>query len=236
MTADSLLTPTAEAALTRAFILGTPGGLRVAVKECLGIEGLPTRAGSAAFEDAPPEQTHSAVVSALLSSGCQIIGTANMHELAFGMTGANGHTGTPLNPRWPDRIPGGSSSGSASLVAQGKVDFAVGTDTGGSVRQPACCCGVYGLKPTFGRLSRRGAVPVGSSLDCIGPFAATATMLTRAMAAMDPGFTPRGPFATSLPRSCCFRRAKMLRSKIACSSSRSRARRSISSRSITCGI
>jgi amidase len=177
-----------DAAMTVSLDLGTPGGPRVAVKECLAIEGLPTRAGSAALENAPPALAHSDVVQSLLESGCHIVGRANMHELAYGMTGANGHTGTPQNPRWPDRIPGGSSSGSAVLVAQGAVDFAVGTDTGGSIRQPAGCCGIFGLKPTFGRISRRGATPVASSLDSIGPFAATAAMLTRAMTLMDPSF------------------------------------------------
>ncbi|WP_240453861.1 amidase [Chachezhania antarctica] len=175
--------------MTRSLDLGTPGGLTVAVKECLAIEGLPTRAGSAAFEDAPAATAHATVVTQLISSGCHLTGRANMHELAFGMTGANAHCGTPLNPNWPDRIPGGSSSGSAVLVAAGEVEFAVGTDTGGSVRQPAACCGVYGLKPTFGRISRAGALPVGSSLDCIGPFARNTEMLARAMEAMDPTFT-----------------------------------------------
>ncbi|MBT9386491.1 amidase [Pseudooceanicola sp. CBS1P-1] len=176
--------------MTRVLDLGTPGGLRVAVKECLAIAGLPIRAGSAAFENAPPALTHADVVQSVLKAGCHVIGQANMHELAFGMTGANAHTGTPENPLWPDRIPGGSSSGCAALVASGAVDFAIGTDTGGSVRQPACCCGTYGLKPTYGRISRAGALPVASSIDCIGPLAASAPMLTRAMAAMDPGFAP----------------------------------------------
>ncbi|KAA2313997.1 amidase [Pseudooceanicola sediminis] len=174
--------------MTVSLDLGTSGGPRVAVKECLAIEGLPTRAGSAALADAPPALAHAQVVQTLLDTGCQIVGRANMHELAYGMTGANAHTGTPQNPRWPDRIPGGSSSGSAVLVAQGAVDFAVGTDTGGSIRQPAGCCGVFGLKPTFGRISRAGATPVASTLDSIGPFAATAPMLTRAMSLMDPTF------------------------------------------------
>ncbi|QPM90333.1 amidase [Pseudooceanicola algae] len=190
MPAESPTPPDATAALTRALDLGTPGGARVAVKECLAVAGLPTRAGSAAFEDAPPATDHAAVVQALLDSGAQIIGLANMHELAYGMTGANAHTGTPQNPLWPDRIPGGSSSGSAVLVAQGSVDFAIGTDTGGSIRQPACCCGVFGLKPSFARISRAGALPVGSSLDCIGPFAQNMAMLTRAMQMLDPDFAP----------------------------------------------
>lgn len=189
MTQDPLI-PSAAAAMTLALDLGRASGPTVAVKECLAIAGLPTRSGCAAFEHAPPAEVNADAVQALLDAGCHITGRANMHELAFGMTGANAHTGTPENPGWPDRIPGGSSSGSAALVAAGTVDFAVGTDTGGSIRQPAACCGIYGFKPTFGRISRAGALPVGSSLDCIGPFARSAEMITRAMAALDPTFTP----------------------------------------------
>jgi amidase len=146
----------------------------------LGVAGEVTRCGSAAFADTPVETTHSAVVDLLLAKGVQIIGHVTMHELAFGVTGVNAFAGTALNPNWPDRIPGGSSSGSASAVAAGLCDFSIGTDTGGSIRQPACCCGVYGLKPTFGAIDRRGAVPRSSSLDVIGPFAATAVMLEQA--------------------------------------------------------
>lgn len=182
--------------MTRALSLGGDG-LRVAVKECIGIEGLVTRCGSPAFAGDAPQAAHAAVVEALIASDCAIVGTANMHELAFGVTGINSYLGTPVNPRWPERIPGGSSSGPAVLVAAGRCDFTVGTDTGGSVRMPACCCGVFGMKPTFGRIDRRGAIPAQSSLDCIGPFAASAEMLTRAMECMDQGFARQaseGPF------------------------------------------
>ncbi|CBS89165.1 amidase [Azospirillum lipoferum] len=170
--------------------LGAPGGLTVAVKDCLDIAGFPTRCGSAAFDQAPAASRHAAVVDALLAAGCRIVGKTTMHELAYGMTGINARFGTPVNPGWPELIPGGSSSGSAVAVAAGLVDFAVGTDTGGSVRQPAACCGVFGMKPTFGRIDRRGASPADSSLDCIGPLARSIGMLERAMVAMDPGFLP----------------------------------------------
>lgn len=175
--------------LTNALSIGSDGP-RVMVKECLGIAGLPTRCGSAAFADAPAETQHSAIVLRLLEQGAQITGTVTMHELAFGVSGVNAFAGTAPNPAWPDRIPGGSSSGSAAAVAAGLCEFAVGTDTGGSIRQPACCCGVFGLKPTFGAISRAGAVPRGSSLDVIGPFAASAAMLTKAAQMMIEGFTP----------------------------------------------
>jgi amidase len=138
---------------------------------------------------------NSAVVQALLDSGCRIVGKTNMHELAYGVTGINAWTGTPRNPRYPDRVPGGSSSGSAVAVAAGHVDFAIGTDTGGSIRVPAACCGIYGFKPTYGRISRTGAVPIISTLDCIGPFARDLAMIERAMALMDLTFVAKPNFA-----------------------------------------
>jgi amidase len=164
--------------------------LKVAVKDCIDIAGMPTKGGSAALDDAPPAEHHAQVVEALLSAGCQIVGKANMHELAYGVTGINAWTGSPVNPHFPDRVPGGSSSGSAVAVAEGLVDFSVGTDTGGSIRTPAASCGVFGLKPTFGRVSREGAWPGESSLDCIGPFARSMAMIETAMAILAPGYEP----------------------------------------------
>jgi hypothetical protein len=148
----------ADAIIIQAMSLGGDG-LRVAVKDSLDIAGYPTRGGSAALADAPPAARHADVVQAVLDAGCRIIGKANMHELAYGVTGVNRWTGTPANPLHPGHIPGGSSSGSAAAVAAGLCDFALGTDTGGSIRTPAACCGVFGLKPTFGRVSRQGAWP-----------------------------------------------------------------------------
>ncbi|KWF08185.1 amidase [Burkholderia pseudomultivorans] len=169
------------------FTLGGPGPT-IAIKDTIDIAGHPTRAASRALADAPPAAQHADVVRLLLDAGWQIAGKANMHELAFGMTGINDYTGTPVNPQDASRIPGGSSSGSASLVGLGAVDAALGTDTGGSIRGPAACCGVFGLKPTFGRVSRRGVAPAVSSLDCVGPFARDARTLAAAMAAIAPGF------------------------------------------------
>jgi amidase len=165
--------------------------LRVGIKDSLDIAGYPTRAGSAVFAAARPALRNAAVVQALLDGGCRIVGKTNMHELAYGVTGINAWTGTPLNPRYPDRVPGGSSSGSAVAVAAEHVDFAIGTDTGGSIRVPAACCGIYGFKPTYGRISRSGAVPMISTLDCIGPFARDLAMIERAMALMDATFVPK---------------------------------------------
>lgn len=169
------------------FSLGGDGPT-VIVKDCLDIAGHVTGCGSPAFANAAPASTHADVVESLLAHGCHIIGKANMHELAFGMTGVNQHYGTPINPRWPALIPGGSSSGSAVAVAAGLCDFAIGTDTGGSIRLPAICCGIYGLKPSFGRISRRGAIPAHSSLDCIGVLARSMAWLNRAMTAIDSSF------------------------------------------------
>ncbi|VWC57028.1 Glu-tRNA amidotransferase [Burkholderia lata] len=169
------------------FTLGGPGPT-IAIKDTIDIAGHPTRAASRALADAPPAEQHADVVRLLLDAGWRIAGKANMHELAFGMTGINDYTGTPVNPQDETRIPGGSSSGSASLVGLGAVDAALGTDTGGSIRGPAACCGVAGLKPTFGRVSRCGVAPAETTLDCVGPFARDIRTLAAVMAAIAPGF------------------------------------------------
>lgn len=163
-------------------------GPTILIKDCIDIAGMATRAGSAALAGAAPALQHADVVAALLDAGWHIVGKANMHELAFGMSGINRWAGTPLNPQDASLIPGGSSSGSAAAVGSGLADAAIGSDTGGSIRVPAACCGVLGLKPSFGRVSRRGAYPRHSSLDCIGPLARDMGVLTRVMAAIAPGF------------------------------------------------
>lgn len=160
----------------------------IAIKDSIDIAGYPTTAASRALADAPPAPRHATVVQRLLDAGWRITGKANMHELAFGMTGINDFSGTPVNPQDPTRIPGGSSSGSASAVGLGLVDAALGTDTGGSVRCPAACCGVIGLKPTFARVSREGVAPRDTSLDCVGPFARQMRTVIDVMLAIDPSF------------------------------------------------
>jgi amidase len=179
--------PSDRAVFVQRFELGG-NGPRVGIKDSIDVAGYPTWAGSAALADAPPAGRHAAVVAALLEAGCRIVGKTNLHELAFGVTGINHWTGTPVNPRMPDRIPGGSSSGSAVAVAARLVDFAIGTDTGGSIRIPAACCGVYGIKPSFGRISRAGLTPAVSTLDCVGPFAADLELLERALQWIDPSY------------------------------------------------
>ncbi|HEY2275738.1 MAG TPA: amidase, partial [Steroidobacteraceae bacterium] len=166
-------------------------GPRVGVKDSIDVAGFPTRMASACLADAPPAVRHAAVVQLLLDGGCRIVGKTNLHELAFGLTGINRWTGTPVNPRSPARVPGGSSSGSAVAVAAGLVEFALGNDTGGSIRLPAACCGVVGLKPSYGRVSRTGVHPERSSLDCVGPLAREVSTIERAMAMIDATFRPQ---------------------------------------------
>ncbi|MFG6091002.1 amidase [Enterobacter soli] len=165
---------------TEQFILGE-GDLRFAVKDTLDIAGYRTQAGCPALATSPVARSHARVVSQLLENRCVVTGKTTLHELAFGVTGINPRCGTPVNPRFPALIPGGSSSGSAAVVASGEVDFSLGTDTGGSVRMPAACCGVMGLKPGYGVLSRQGVMPAESSLDCVGVFTRDAAVLRQVM-------------------------------------------------------
>lgn len=164
------------------------GALKVMVKDSIDIQGFKTMAGSKALMQNQAAPVNAEVVDRILAADCQIIAKTNLHELAFGITGINHTFGTPLNPKYPELIPGGSSSGSAAAVAAGLADFSLGTDTGGSIRMPAACCGVYGLKPTFGRVSRAGVHPASSSLDCVGPFANSVEMIESAMHIIDPSF------------------------------------------------
>lgn len=173
-------------------------GPSVMVKDTIDIAGYSTRASSQALADAPAAREHAQVVQAVLDAGCRITGKTSLHELAFGTTGLNAWTGTAANPRYPGYIPGGSSSGSAAAVAAGLCDFALGTDTGGSVRIPAACCGVFGLKPTFGRVSRQGVMPARSTLDCVGPLARDMDSLIAAMHVIDPSFN-----AAAVPENLC---------------------------------
>ncbi|AEA60189.1 amidase [Burkholderia gladioli] len=161
-----------------------PDSPTIAIKDTIDIAGLPTTGASRALADAAPAASHATVVQRLLDADWRIVGKANMHELAFGMTGINDYTGTPENPQDGTRIPGGSSSGSAAAVGLHLADAALGTDTGGSIRGPAACCGVIGLKPSFGRVSRDGVAPVDTTLDCIGPFSRDMGTLVAAMAAI----------------------------------------------------
>ncbi|MCP1116859.1 amidase [Robbsia andropogonis] len=165
-----------------------PNGLSIVVKDTIDIAGMRTVAGSRALAEVAPATRHADVVTRLLDRGWTITGKANMHELAFGMTGINAFTGTATNPQDPARVPGGSSSGSAAAVGAGLANASLGTDTGGSIRGPAACCGVIGLKPTFGRVSRVGVAPDYTTLDCVGPFARDMDIIERVMQALTDDF------------------------------------------------
>jgi amidase len=159
---------------------GALAGLTFAVKDLIDVTGWPTGAGNPDWERAHPVPSRSAwVVERLLDSGASIIGKTATDEVSLGILGENPFTGTPLNPAAPDRVPGGSSSGSASVVAGGLCDFALGTDTGGSVRVPASFCGLFGIRPTHGRLDFRGITVQAPSSDTVGWFARDAATFAR---------------------------------------------------------
>ena len=149
-----------------------------AVKNLFDVSGHRTLAGASLFSDRTPAQQDAWAVSQLSASGGLLSGMLNMDAYAYGFTTENSHYGATRNPHDLTRIAGGSSGGSAAAVAAGLVHFSLGTDTNGSIRVPASLCGIFGLKPTFGRLSRHGSHPFVASLDHIGPFARRVSDLT----------------------------------------------------------
>ena len=166
-----------------------PPGPVVAVKDLIDVEGSVTTAGCRAVADrgvaAPADAT---CVAAVRRNGGRLAGKVNLHELAYGVSGINPWFGTPANPADEGRVPGGSSSGSAVAVAIGEADVALGSDTGGSVRIPAACCGVVGLKTTHGRVPLEGVWPLAPSFDTIGPLAADVAGVVAGMALLEGGF------------------------------------------------
>lgn len=146
-------------------------GVPFAVKNLFDIEGLSTLAGSKIERDSPPAKADATLVQRLEAAGAVLVGALNMDEYAYGFTTENSHVGPVRNPHDLTRIAGGSSGGSGAAVAAGQVPLTLGSDTNGSIRVPASLCGVFGLKPTFGRLPRTGSYPFVSSLDHLGPFA-----------------------------------------------------------------
>ncbi len=150
---------------------GPLAGVPFAVKNLFDVEGLPTRAGSAINRERAPAARDAALVRRLEEAGAILVGALNMGEYAYDFTGENRHDGPSRNPHDTTRMSGGSSGGSGSAVAGGLVPLALGSDTNGSIRVPASLCGLFGLKPTFGRLPRTGSFPFVSSLDHLGPLA-----------------------------------------------------------------
>ena len=158
---------------------GSLSGLSFATKANYDIAGFVTANGSPHWEASHGPATSTAPsIKQLLAAGANLVGTVVCDELCFSINGENAHYGTPLNPRAPGRIPGGSSSGSGSVVACNLSDFALGSDTSGSVRLPASYCGVFGLRGTHDLVPTNGMVPLARSFDAIGWFANTPEILT----------------------------------------------------------
>jgi aspartyl-tRNA(Asn)/glutamyl-tRNA(Gln) amidotransferase subunit A len=161
-----------DAAAGRGDPLGPLAGIPVGIKDVIAIEGMPATAGSRILEGYRPPYTATAV-RRLKEAGAVVLGKLNCDEFAMGSSNENSAYGAVRNPLAPDRVPGGSSGGSAAAVAAEMAAATLGTDTGGSIRQPASFCGVVGVLPTYGRVSRYGLIAFASSLDRIGPFART---------------------------------------------------------------
>lgn len=168
-----------------------PGRIRLAVKDLFDTAGIRTTYGSAIFEGHVPDRTAEAV-RRLEAAGYANAGKANLHEFAWGITNENEHYGWAPNPVAPGRVPGGSSGGNAAALVLGLVDAALGSDTGGSVRIPAACCGVVGFKPTHGLVPLDGCWPLAPSFDHAGPMARDVRGCEAMMEALVPGFTPHG--------------------------------------------
>ena len=158
-------------------------GDRVAVKDLVDVKGLVTTAGGIILPNVPATQD-APVIKRLRDAGCVIVGKANLHEFAYGVTSINPHYGTVRNPHDPSRVAGGSSGGSAVAVATGMCDWAIGSDTGGSIRIPGSLCAVTGFKPAFGSIDIGGVIPLSPSLDTLGPMAPDVATTARAYTIM----------------------------------------------------
>jgi aspartyl-tRNA(Asn)/glutamyl-tRNA(Gln) amidotransferase subunit A len=196
VTADSALAQAkqAEAEIIRGEYKGPFHGMPIALKDLFDTKGIRTTGGSKVMADHVPSED-GVVVSRLAEAGAVLLGKLNMHEFAFGITNVNPHYGSARNAWNTDRITGGSSGGSGTATAAGLCAAALGSDTGGSIRIPACFCGIVGLKPTYGRVSKRGVLPLSMSLDHVGPLTRTAedaALMLQVIAgydAQDPGST-----------------------------------------------
>jgi aspartyl-tRNA(Asn)/glutamyl-tRNA(Gln) amidotransferase subunit A len=204
---NSFLTVTPDTALARARQAdaeiangagrGALRGIPVAVKDVYSTRGVRTTCGSLLFAEHVPDHD-AAVVERLEAAGAIIVGKTSLHELAYGITSNNPHFGAVHNPWNPEHVPGGSSGGSGSAVAAGQVFMATGSDTGGSIRIPAAFCGCVGLKPTTGRVSRYGVIPLDFTLDHMGPLTRSvrdAALILNVLA----GYDPRDPSSSRQP-------------------------------------
>src|SRR5215471_7810153 len=161
-----------------------PSGAPFAVKNLFDVEGIPTVAGSRINRDHPKAPRDATLIERLEGAGGVLVGALNMGEYAYDFTGENAHDGPSRNPHDPTRMTGGSSGGSGGAVAGGLVPIALGSDTNGSIRVPSSFCGIFGLKPTYGRLSRARSFPFVASFDHLGPFARNVGDLALAYDAM----------------------------------------------------
>ena len=187
-----------DATRARGEALGPLAGVPFAVKNLFDVAGLPTLAGSKINRDMPPATRDAALIERLEAAGAILVGALNMGEYAYDFTGENIHDGASRNPHDHQRMSGGSSGGSGAAVGGGLVPLALGSDTNGSIRVPSSLCGIFGLKPTFGRLTRARTFPFVASLDHLGPFARTARDLALAYDAMQ-GFDAEDPACASRP-------------------------------------
>jgi len=178
-----------DAAVAAGQNAGPLAGVPFAVKNLFDVQGLPTRAGSKINRDRAPAPRDATLIERMEAAGAVLVGALNMGEYAYDFTGENSHDGPSRNPHDVSRMTGGSSGGSGGAVGGGLVPLALGSDTNGSIRVPSSFCGIFGLKPTYGRVSRYGLIAFASSLDHIGPFANTvkdAALILRTIAGRDP--------------------------------------------------
>jgi 1-carboxybiuret hydrolase len=187
-----------DAARKEGRALGALAGVPFAVKNLFDIAGMSTLAGSKINRDRAPAARDATLIARLEAQGAVLLGALNMGEYAYDFTGENVHDGASRNPHDLDRMTGGSSGGSGAAVGGGLVPLALGSDTNGSIRVPASLCGVFGLKPTYGRLSRAHTFPFVASLDHVGPLARSARDLALAYDAMQ-GFDPDDPVCADRP-------------------------------------
>jgi AtzE family amidohydrolase len=173
-----------DAAIAAGQSVGPLAGVPFAVKNLFDVQGLSTRAGSKINRDLPPAMRDATLIERMEAAGAVLVGALNMGEYAYDFTGENIHDGPSRNPHDPTRMSGGSSGGSGSAVGGGLVPIALGSDTNGSIRVPSSFCGIFGLKPTYGRLSRARSFPFVASFDHLGPFARSVADLALAYDAM----------------------------------------------------